>query len=127
MIPAADRIEAAIEKLTSISSDLKSMLAVHEQRITQQERVSTNLETVVEKRREELDIKLKDVYDTMRDQDNNILQEITKLRSESSEQHKTLSNKINQLERFIWIAMGGGIVLTWAITMVANYFHLIVH
>ena len=120
-----DRIEAAIEKLTSISSDLKSMLAVHEQRIIQQEKVSTNLETVVEKRREELDIKLKDVYDTMRDQDSSIILEIAKLRSESSEQHQTLSNKINQLERFIWIATGGGITLTWGITMVANYFHLI--
>ena len=80
----SDRLEAAIEKLTVISSDLKSMLAVHEQRISQQEKVSENLETVVEKRREELDIKLKDVYDTMRDQDNNILQEISKLRAESS-------------------------------------------
>jgi uncharacterized coiled-coil DUF342 family protein len=127
MTAAEDRIEAAIEKLTSISSDLKSMLAVHEQRITQQEKASGNLEVVVEKRREELDIKLKDVYDTMRDQDNNILQEIAKLRSESSEQHKTLSNKINQLERFIWIAVGGGVVLTWTITIIANYFHLIAH
>ena len=125
MIAAEDRIEAAIEKLTVISSDLKSMLAVHEQRISQQEKVSENLETVVEKRREELDIKLKDVYDTMREQDNNILQEIAKLRAESSEQHKTLSNKINQLERFIWLAIGGGITLTWAVTMIVNYFHLI--
>lgn len=124
MIAAADRIEAAIEKLTTISSDLKSMLAVHEQRILQQEKVSTNLETVVEKRREELDIKLKDVYDTMRDQDNNILEEIAKLRTESSEQHRTLSNKINQLEKYIFIAIGGATVLTFLISNFTNYFKL---
>jgi chromosome condensin MukBEF ATPase and DNA-binding subunit MukB len=124
MIAAADRIEAAIEKLTTISSDLKSMLAVHEQRITQQEKVSTNLETVVEKRREELDIKLKDVYDTMRDQDNNILEEISKLRSESSEQHKTLSNKINQLEKYIFMAIGGATAITFVLTNFINYFKL---
>jgi len=124
MIAAADRIEAAIEKLTTISSDLKSMLAVHEQRITQQEKVSTNLETVVEKRREELDIKLKDVYDTMRDQDNNILEEISKLRSESSEQHKTLSNKINQLEKYIFMAIGCATAITFVLTNFINYFKL---
>jgi uncharacterized coiled-coil DUF342 family protein len=124
MIAPVDRIEAAIEKLTTISSDLKSMLAVHEQRIMQQEKVSTNLETVVEKRREEFDIKLKDVYDTMRDQDNNILEEIAKLRTESSEQHKTLSNKINQLEKYIFISIGGAMVLTFVISNFTNYFKL---
>jgi len=124
MIAPVDRIEAAIEKLTTISSDLKSMLAVHEQRIMQQEKVSTNLETVVEKRREEFDIKLKDVYDTMRDQDNNILEEIAKLRTESSEQHKILSNKINQLEKYIFISIGGAMVLTFVISNFTNYFKL---
>jgi cell fate regulator YaaT (PSP1 superfamily) len=124
MIAPVDRIEAAIEKLTTISSDLKSMLAVHEQRIMQQEKVSTNLETVVEKRREEFDIKLKDVYDTMRDQDNNILEEIAKLRTESSEQHKILSNKINQLEKYIFISIGGAMVLTFLISNFTNYFKL---
>jgi len=122
---AFDRIEAAIEKLTTISSDLKSMLAVHEQRILQQEKVSTNLETVVEKRREEFDIKLKDVYDTMRDQDNNILEEIAKLRTESLEQHKTLSNKINQLEKYIFIAIGGATVITFIVSNFTNYFKLL--
>jgi hypothetical protein len=76
MSPPSDRIESAIEKLTSISIDLKTMLAVHEQRISVQEQTTDNLQDTVEKRREELDIKLKDVYDTMREQDNNILQEI---------------------------------------------------
>ena len=121
MAPTSDRIEAAIEKLTVVSADLKAMLAVHEQRITKQEKESDELHYVVEKRREELDIKLKDVYDTMRQQDNSILEEITKLRKESSEQHINLSNKINQLEKFIWMAIGGGMVVTWALTNVVHF------
>jgi len=120
--PTSDRIEAAIEKLTVVSADLKAMLAVHEQRITKQEKESDELHYVVEKRREELDIKLKDVYDTMRQQDNSIIEEIIKLRKESTEQHNILSNKINQLEKFIWMAIGGGMVLTWALTNVVHFF-----
>ena len=121
MANPSDRIEAAIEKLTDVSAELKQMLAVHEQRITQQEKDSDDLHDVVEKRREELDTKLKDVYNTMREQDNNIVTEITKLRRESSEQHQILSQKINQLEKFIWMAIGGGIVVTWFLTNLANY------
>jgi len=127
VVQTNDRIEAAIEKLTNVSVELKQMLAVHEQRIIQQEKESDELHDVVEKRREELDIKLKDVYETMRKQDNSILEEISKLRKESTEQHNILSNKINQLERYIWMAIGGGMVVTWILTNLANYLKLVAH
>jgi sulfatase maturation enzyme AslB (radical SAM superfamily) len=121
MSPTSDRIEAAIEKLTNVSVELKQMLAVHEQRISQQEKQSDELHTIVEKRRDELDIKLKDVYDTMRQQDNGILEEIAKLRKESTDQHNILHSKINQLERYIYTAIGGGMVITWLLTNAMNY------
>jgi hypothetical protein len=125
MNPSTDRIETAIEKLTTVSVELKSMIAVHEQRIIQQEKSSGELQSVVEKRREELDVKLKDVYDTMREQDNSILTEISKLRKESSDQHQNLSAKINQLEKYIYIAIGGGMVVTWILTNAVNYIKLV--
>lgn len=121
MSPSSDRIEAAIEKLTNVSIDLKQMIAVHDQRISQQEKTSLTLETKFEKRRELMDDKLKDVYETMRAQDNNVLEEINKLHKESTEQHNVLSNKINQLEKLIWLAIGGGTVITWFLTNLANY------
>jgi len=120
--PQTDRIEAAIEKLTSVSADLKAMLAVHEQRIIQQEKETSSLDLKFEKRRELMDGKLNEVYNTMRDQDNGILEEISKLRAESTEQHNILSSKINQLEKFIWMAIGGGMVITWILTNVVHYF-----
>lgn len=126
-MPLSDRIEAAIEKLTTVSIELKSMLAVHDQRLNQQEKITGNIELTVEKRREELDVKLKDVYDTMREQDNHILIEIAALRKESTEQHNILSGKINQLERYIWTAIGGGIVGTWLVSLLANYFKILGH
>ena len=122
MPPQTDRIEAAIEKLTAVSADLKAMISVHEQRIIQQEKETSNLDLKFEKRRELMDDKINDVYNTMRDQDNGILAEITKLRAESTEQHNILSSKINQLEKFIWMAIGGGMVLTWVLTNLVHYF-----
>lgn len=125
MSPTVDRIETAIEKLTNVSVELKQMLAVHEQRISQQEKSSDELHDVVEKRREELDVKLKDVYNTMREQDKNIVEEIYKLRKESTEQHNILSSKIAQLEKFIWMALGGGMVVTWLLTNAVNLLKIV--
>ena len=121
MAPTNARIEAAIEKLTSISSELKTMIAVHEQRITNQEKDSDDIHNILDQRRVELDGHLVKVYDTMRDQDKGILEEIAKLRKESSDQHNILHSKINQLERYIYIAIGGGMVITWVLTNAANY------
>lgn len=101
------------------------MLAVHELRLTQQEKGTEMLEARFEKRRDLMDDKLKDVYDTMRAQDNGILEEIVKLRKESTDQHNILSGKINQLERYIWMAVGGGIMITWALSNVASYWKLL--
>lgn len=125
MAPANDRIEAAIEKLTSISSELKTMIAVHEQRITNQEKDSDDIHNILEQRRVELDGHLVKVYDTMRDQDKGILEEIAKLRKESTDQHNILHSKINQLERYIYIAIGSGMVITWVLTNAINYLKII--
>lgn len=115
-----DRIEIALEKLTTISGELKTIIAVHEQRITIQERTSAEIHDILEKRREELDNKLKDAYDTMREQDNEIVNLIDTLRRESAEQHKNLTDKISKLEKFMWIAIGGGITASWVVSFILS-------
>ena len=113
---AVDRIESAIEKLTTISNELKTMIAVHEQRIGQQEKETIDIHQTIEKRREELNIQLKDVYDTMRDEDSKIIQEIIEMRKEATEQHKTLTDKISQLEKYVWMSLGGFTIITFLLT-----------
>ena len=120
----ANKINSLLEQLVAISTDLKAMLAVHDERLNKQEKETDDLEVKVEKRREELDTKLKDVYDTMRSQDNNIFTEINKLRQESGDAHKDLNNRITQLEKYIWLALGGGMVVTWILTNLGNYLKL---
>jgi predicted RNase H-like nuclease (RuvC/YqgF family) len=118
------KINSLLEQLVAISTDLKSMLAVHDERLNHQEKTTENLETKVEKRREEFDVKLKDVYDTMRDKNNNVFSELNKLRTEATEAHKELNDKLNKLEKFIWMALGGGMVITWLLTNLGNYLRI---
>jgi len=111
-----DRIEQTLEKLADIQIDLTKMLAVHEQRIHTSEKHVNSLEEILERRREESDVKLKDVYDTMRSEDKNIIAEIHKLREESTKQHEILTNKLTSLEKYIWMYIGGFTVITFMIT-----------
>lgn len=110
------RIEDAIERLTEISADLNKMLAVQEQRLSQNEKSMSVLEEVFEKRREEYDRKLQNVYDVMNREDNKILEELELIRKEQKEQHTSLSNKINDMQKILWIYMGGFSVIVFLLT-----------
>jgi hypothetical protein len=120
-------LEAAIERLTEISSDLKIMIAVQEQRITQHEKQAEAVEIKLEKRREELDIKLKDVYDTIRSQDQAILTEIKAIREEHNRHYECLNEKFNTIQRVIWMAIGGGVVVGYGFSFITNYFKILGH
>jgi hypothetical protein len=109
------KIEEAIDKLTDISSDLNKMIAVHEQRLNSQEKLMENIEEMVEKRREEGDVKLQNVYDTIRSEDKNILEEINRLRVEATTQHAILTEKINKMEKMTWMYMGAFSVISFLI------------
>ena len=111
-----DRMESVIERLSIIQTDLNRMLAVHEEKITNNQKTVFHLEEVVEKRREESDIKLKDVYDTMRSEDSKILAELNDIRKEAAEQHAKLNDKISEIEKKLWMYIGGVSVIVFVIT-----------
>jgi hypothetical protein len=92
------------------------MLAVQEQRLSQQERSMGNIEDMVEKRREEYDKKLQNVYDVMRVEDTKILDELEEMRKEQKDQHKALSDKMTAVEKIIWTYLGGFSVIIFLIS-----------
>ena len=84
--PIVLRIDAAIEKLSEVNTTVSRMLAVHEERITKQEEVDTVLFIKIDKLRDKMD----------RD-------------------HDLVLQRIRQLERRVWMAVGGLTVLTFMI------------
>ena len=71
---------------------------------------------MVEKRREEYDKKLENVYDVMRAEDNKVIKELEMMRSEQKKQHDEISKKLTAMEKIIWVYMGGFTVLVFLIT-----------
>ena len=111
-----DRLEDAIERLTEISADLNKMLAVQDQKLSQQEKSVNLLTEIMEKRREEYDKKIQNVYDVMSREDSKFLGELEEMRKEQKEQHKNLSEKMTALEKIIWTYLGGFSVIMFLIT-----------
>jgi len=102
------KLEDAITKLTEISADLNKMIAVHELRLNQQEKTMDSFVDVLEKRREEYERKEKDLYKTIEQEDNRVVQQI-------EESFDKLSKKIGDLEKMMWVYGGGIMVLAFII------------
>lgn len=104
MSEVPDRIETAIVRLTEIASDLRSMIAVQESRLTQQEKQSEHIQDVVEKRREEVEGSFKEIYNIIEEQDERTREKI-----------EQVEKRTVRLEKYLWLAIGGGTVITWLI------------
>ena len=118
------KIDDAIQRLASVSADLSRMLAVQEQRLTQQEKSTDQITFMLERRREDLENKLKEVYDTMREEDGAILEEIKKSRIASDEHHARLEAKVTKLERLALLVTGSAITVGFILGMVEKYFKI---
>lgn len=105
------KLEDAISKLTEISADLNKMIAVHELRLTHQEKITDSLEIILEKRRDEFDEREEKIYEHIEKEDSRISERI-------DESFEKLSKKMNDLERMMWV-YGGGFAL--AAFVLANW------
>lgn len=110
-----DKIDDAIQRLAVVAGDLSKMLAVHEHRIAYQEKTAENIVASMEKRREEVDTVLKDVYTTLRN-------EVNALRENSTSQHNDQNVKIEAIQKTMWMAVGAATLAGWAAPILLNKF-----
>ena len=100
------RIDTAIDKLTDVSTSIKSMLAVHEEKIQRQEKID---EVIFDKLKDRAD-EISDVYrELKRDvemSEKRLLIEIKSLKND-------IGARVGVLERYKWLIIGGAIVIGW--------------
>ena len=100
------RIDTAIDKLTDVSTSIKSMLAVHEEKIQRQEKID---EVIFDKLKDRAD-EISDVYrELKRDvemSEKRVLIEIKSLKND-------IGARVGVLERYKWLILGGAIVIGW--------------
>jgi hypothetical protein len=121
-----ERLDVTIEKLTEVSTRVSELLAVQGTRLLNQEKVSEQIQTLIETRRVETDTNIKDVYirvervekDLYNDieaSQTKVLTEIKEMRAESTKQHNELKGKVNRLEKWMWTCIGAVVVISFVI------------
>ena len=117
-----DRLDLTIEKLTEVSTTVSQLLAVQANRLEVQEKAADKLQDLIEQRRVETDKSIKELYDRidgvevdlqkeMKDHQEKIIKKLEELKTEGSAQHTQISERMAKLEKWMWILIGGGLVL----------------
>ena len=103
------RIDTAIDRLTDVSTSIKSMLAVHEEKITRQEKID---EVIFDKLKDRAD-EISDVYRKLKKDvemsEKRLLIEIKSLKND-------IGARVGVLEKYRWIIIGGAIVIGWILS-----------
>ena len=103
------RIDTAIDKLTDVSTSIKSMLAVHEEKIARQEKID---EVIFDKLKDRAD-EISDVYRELKKDvemsEKRLLIEIKSLKND-------IGARVGVLERYKWLILGGAIVIGWVLS-----------
>jgi len=101
-----NRLDTAIDRLTEVSTSIKSMLAVHEEKIQRQEKID---EIIFDKLKDRAD-EISDVYRELKKDvemsEKRLLIEIKSLKND-------IGARVGVLERYKWLILGGAIVVGW--------------
>ena len=98
------RLDTAIEKLTDVSTSIKQMLAVHEEKISRQEQIDEIIFDKLKERAVEIDTVYRDLQKEIQSVEKRLLVEIKSLKLD-------FGARVGILEKYRWLIMGGAIVI----------------
>ena len=102
------RIDTAIERITEVSTSVNRMLAVHEEKISQQEeaalRADAEFKTDIKELHSRITTNYKELADTIAKNHKETEAHVQQLRTE-------LQGRVGVLEKWRWLIIGGSIVV----------------
>ena len=104
------RLDTAIDKLTDVSTCVKSMLAVHEEKFSRQEQLDDVIFDKLKERAGEIDNVHKELSKEIQHVEKRLLVEIKQLKLD-------IGGRVGILEKYRWLIMGGAIVIGWFIAL----------
>ena len=104
-----DRLDTAIQKLTDVSTSIKSMLAVHEEKISRQEQIDDIIFGKLKDREHEIDRVHRELSKEIQHLEKRLLVEIKTIKLD-------FGARVGILEKYRWFIMGGAIVIGWILS-----------
>ena len=103
------RLDLAIEKLTDVSTSIKQMLAVHEEKISRQEQIDEIIFEKLKERAGEIDTVHRELSKEIQQVEKKLLLEIRQMKLD-------IGGRVGILEKYKWLVLGGAIVIGWIVS-----------
>ena len=103
------RIDTAIDKLTDVSTSIKSMLAVHEEKIQRQEKIDEDIFDKLKDRADEISDVYRELKKDVEMSEKRLLIEIKSLKND-------IGARVGVLEKYRGFIIGGAIVIGWILS-----------
>ena len=104
------RLDTAIEKLTDVSTSIKQMLAVHEEKIARQEQIDEVIFDKLKERAGEIDLVHRELSKEIQHVEKRLLIEMKQIKLD-------IGSRVGILEKYRWLIMGGAVVVGWFIAL----------
>ena len=103
------RLDTAIDKLTDVSTSIKQMLAVHEEKISRQEQTDEVIFDKLRERAGEIQQVHTELSKEIQQTEKRLLLEIKQLKLD-------INGRVGILEKYKWLVLGGSIVVGWILS-----------
>ena len=108
------RLDTAIDKLTDVSTSIKSMLAVHEEKLNRSEQIDDVIFSKLKDRQTEIDDIQRELKSNIELSEKRLLCEIKTIRND-------IGDRVSLLEKWRWLILGGSIVIGWVLSKNFTY------
>ena len=127
-----ERIDTSIEKLTEVSNSIGKLLAVHDERINQLEKVHNRQEDDIRDIYSRITVTSKEICDKLDSVEDSLEGKMKEHSNTSEKLHKelkvdldgrlkTIDDRIGILERWRWLILGGATVLGFLLEKIVSF------
>lgn len=129
------KLENALDKITEVCNNIGQMLAVHDERLNNQEDYADELKEQIEMHRKEHQADIKELHSRLTTAQREIskaaqadvekvLASIDSLKAEVSGKLSEQDQRISSLEKWRWIVVGAVIITGFALPIIVEFFHI---
>lgn len=115
-----DKLDITIEKLTEVSSGINKMLAVHENRLGQQEEITRQIFLLIEERRKETSEKMEKLHTKIAQQRQEVDDNISKRMKSIDEKLDKVTDLVNKLNLWKYMVIGGAGVAGFVVSFIVS-------
>ena len=119
------RLDDAFGKISEVSNCINRMLAVHEEKLSQQEEAVFAAEELIEQRRTEFSNEIKELHSRITTNTKEIMSIASKQHKEHSEAiqklHTDINKRVGVLEKWRHVLIGGSIVIGFVLHRMIDF------